>query len=1797
MEVEDSDGVSGTSAPAGETLRDGGQGTPYGQVAQGTGQPGDPGSWTGSPSRLHTLVAPSSIDPPVETRPQVLPFDGLAWENFERLCLRLAGDHGAVDHSVDHAGGDVAAGRMSAREARLYGARGQDQQGIDLYVRLPPTGEGPGLQGRRYLSLQSRRIASLAPAQLSNAATEFLGGSWAAASRVFVFATSLSAIRRELADEIRIQAERLAREGIEFEVWDAEVMSPWLKERPSLVYDFFGRAWAERFCGPEAVARLGTRLEAGQVGALRDRLRRFYATAFDVTDSGMVALRRANVPRLGLRERFVLPDVMVTSTPGLGAAARPGQEASLGDNGLAGDGTPDALVPDDWYRQAQSARYGRSGLASPASATAPDRAGSQPEAVGSGGLQLPSAGIAVRTDADTWLASGQRHVLVGDPGSGKSTFLRYVVLDVLSDSPTMTRWAERFGDRLPVWLPFHFFTARRARNDGASASLAATLRAWLEQNDAGELWDLVELALSDERLLLIIDGLDEWVNETAGRSAAAAVETFLGERQLPALVSTRPYGLTRMSLAGEWDYASIAALSPAQQRQLASLWFDAAGSGPGGQQPKPTQSGPETQAVHAFMAEIDAAVELRQLAGTALFLLLLVGLRLSGVPLPARRFEVYESVVQQLLKDHPATRATAAGVTSDHNVLPADDVRQVLAHVAFLQRLRGDLGPVPEMAVRADLLEALKDPGHLAMDAQSAARTVRPFVEIAEGQLGVLVRYGHRELGFLHRVFLEELAAEHAADRLSASDLLDMFTDRARDPRWSQVLLAVLWRNKRPGEVSQLVQVIADQAQDDRTAALTARELLAEAVFGGYRLPATDTARHARAILDTVEAHPYLAHRRRLLSACAAGLASPAGVFLRERLSRWTLAPQPLPPGLFHQLGKAARDSELDAPVWPLLTAALTLEDLAAVSSAARALAGRYGGNEHAGVHDTLLSALRNAATADHAALILLSLTLGWPGDRDIRELVSWARRQEVLPVRVVALGAVLGVLRRTVTTPDAPAEPLTGVAALSEPERAWLISQLHTNDASGDLWHPFLTHAVLGVARDQPATWERVRDDSLSILDKDHRTRGDRALAWAVLMLGWPEDAAVQAYVCTVVRTDLHYIHFLGQKLLALAYPDNPAVAQAVEDALRADGPGQMASSLHALAAVDHGPVIRGELLKSLTSGAFPHWAADALATYWAEDEEVHAALRAVLEGEPGRASYAANAAIRVLGRPAAVERLLALLTAPPDGHTRVRRDFIAYALIDACQDEGGAPGPASERIAAACLAQLDDPDDEYEAAAEAAVVAALAATRAAKDRAVAMLARPQPPLAALAAGYGHDTAAMRPVLQQLRAAHPPLPASLRARLCTLLRDSPADHALIRDLTRRWADEPDDLVASAASAAYHSCLRRDRLDGTLPAGEWDTALAVLRREAVKGSYVSWGRRRGAWLGALLLDQAGLLDDLREPYGEQPPARLPLGEATRPVDMILLSEVADRWPTLRNHFGDRLLDRLTGDMFTHDSGAAWNYLALVAARQPLLNRDLAQAVTAQPDLLAHDGVLAWYASAHRGDDDLPGVLISHLEDGSNARALASMLLAEPRALGLDPGTVQARLRAQFDPQRLWYPPDQSGALEALADGFPGDAIVQKCWDLVVERRQRGEPADMHPRTYFPLAYAAVPAAGILDLIAGDIQRMAAWGDTYFDPQFARAVIHRLRRDADARSRLEASIMNTQTPDTTAGPLASLLAAAYPLSHDLAQALTSRHQRQLLLPAPDMTHDYVSGTDLPVPLLLLRVLDSGVPSSP
>ncbi len=353
-------------------------------------------------------------------------------------------ERGTVEDSADHAGGDSATGRMSAYDARaqgsLYGTQGQEQQGIDLYVRLPDAslGDGPGPE-RAYLSLQSRRVKSLTAGRLKKAVTDLLDGEWAAVSRVFVYATSLSAVPRKTADEVVTQRKRLARAGITFEVWDAEYLSAWLKQRPQVVHDFFGRAWVEELFGPEQATALATRLDAVQVAELRAQLGSFYSTFFAHTDSGAIALQHAPA-RPDLRQRFVLPDVLPVHQLGRWPAQlSPPDAVSPG------------MSPTAWYRKARASAYGhRPGELGKALTVPTSEVGEQMVAVSTASPAVTGEATGIRTSADAWLAGARRHVLVGEPGSGKSSLLRFALLDLFADSPALPRWTERFGDRLPL---------------------------------------------------------------------------------------------------------------------------------------------------------------------------------------------------------------------------------------------------------------------------------------------------------------------------------------------------------------------------------------------------------------------------------------------------------------------------------------------------------------------------------------------------------------------------------------------------------------------------------------------------------------------------------------------------------------------------------------------------------------------------------------------------------------------------------------------------------------------------------------------------------------------------------------------------------------------------------------------------------------------------------------------------------------------------------------------------------------------------------------------------------------------------------------------------------------------------------------------------------------------------------------------------------------------------------------------------------------------------------------------------
>ena len=135
--------------------------------------------------------------------------------------------------------------------------------------------------------------------------------------------------------------------------------------------------------------------------------------------------------------------------------------------------------------------------------------------------------------------------------------------------------------------------------------------------------------------------------------------------------------------------------------------------------------------------------ELSSFSGTPLFLIMLGTLRLSSASsLPAQRFEVYERAVQLLVEDLPPRRRTAADVTAAHQGLSHHEMEVVLRRVSYVNQLRGDVSVLEADALREDFINALQDPSHLSMSRENAVNSANQLLDVAEGELGILVRVG-----------------------------------------------------------------------------------------------------------------------------------------------------------------------------------------------------------------------------------------------------------------------------------------------------------------------------------------------------------------------------------------------------------------------------------------------------------------------------------------------------------------------------------------------------------------------------------------------------------------------------------------------------------------------------------------------------------------------------------------------------------------------------------------------------------------------------------------------------------------------------------------------------------------------------------------------------------------------------------------------------------------------------------------------------------------------------------------------
>jgi formylglycine-generating enzyme required for sulfatase activity len=433
-----------------------------------------------------------------------------------------------------------------------------------------------------------------------------------------------------------------------------------------------------------------------------------------------------------------------------------------------------------------------------------------------------------------------RHlVLLGDPGSGKSTFVNFVALcmageilgppsaglDLLRSPLPDTRGADEeepqpwdHGALLPVRVVLRDFAARGLPAVGERAT-------------ARHLWEFIAGTLADASLpgcaddlykhlqetggLILLDGLDEVPEaESRRQQIREAIEDFVKSfAKCRVLLTSRTYAYQNQGWKlGGFTEGVLAPFSDGQIRRFIARWYaHSAALG------RHSNEDAEGKAVHLRQA-VFGREHLRELAERPLLLTLMACLHAwRGTSLPEKREELYASAVellldrwesQRVIRDREGKPVFLQPSLAQYLKTGKDAVRQTLEELAFeVHAAQGDLpgtADVPEGDLVARLLGLRRTP-----DANPAE-----LVDYLSQRAGLLVPRGVGVYTFPHRTFQEYLAACH----LSAEDFPATLAELGRtDPdRWREVLLLAGAKAARgtPSAVWQLARELCYREPD-----------------------------------------------------------------------------------------------------------------------------------------------------------------------------------------------------------------------------------------------------------------------------------------------------------------------------------------------------------------------------------------------------------------------------------------------------------------------------------------------------------------------------------------------------------------------------------------------------------------------------------------------------------------------------------------------------------------------------------------------------------------------------------------------------------------------------------------------------------------------------------------------------------------------------------------------------------------------------------------------------------------------
>ena len=404
------------------------------------------------------------------------------------------------------------------------------------------------------------------------------------------------------------------------------------------------------------------------------------------------------------------------------------------------------------------------------------------------------------------LAEEQRLVIVGKPGSGKTTSLKYIAYMLSLGAAG----AARLGFAAPL-IPIYVRLAEFAESllKQPTLSLEKFLENYIRDRYPGapRQDEFLRYALREGNFMVLLDGLDE-VGDVGDRllrgktlrdKVLDSVQRFAEQRCQPdagnrIVVTSRLEGYRHGNLAGFTETELSSLRLPDEVQDFLQRWFTAYIRE---HDPELSLRAAAEQArkerVSPLMGSIMKSSSIQLLSINPLLLTILAVIyETRNTPLPNRRAELYYIVAETLVKNWRQAQ-THLNNRIYEEITPGE-IYYLMSQLAYWLHENRPGGTMPLEDWRKSVQRLL---GELIED-DHLEPYVDEFLRHAREETGLLTERSPGQIGFFHLTLEEYLAAVEMA-RQGTDKRLEMLNKHWRNTRWQEVLLLTAGELARRG--------------------------------------------------------------------------------------------------------------------------------------------------------------------------------------------------------------------------------------------------------------------------------------------------------------------------------------------------------------------------------------------------------------------------------------------------------------------------------------------------------------------------------------------------------------------------------------------------------------------------------------------------------------------------------------------------------------------------------------------------------------------------------------------------------------------------------------------------------------------------------------------------------------------------------------------------------------------------------------------------------------------------------------